>query len=430
MLAHLIALWDRVRESLWALPLTIAAACAGLAIAALKVDLPWASDVAWLYSGSGSQAPEFAASLAGAMITLTTLAFSITMVVLTLAAQQLGPRIIQIFMQDRGTQAALGLFIGAIVYLLLVLRALDGDNEGHAPNLAITGGTALVLASVVGLLFFVHSLARSIVSDTVIARIGARLDDALTDAFPKREDDTDCAEPPEGGAEISLKRCGYVQRIDYQALARAAAQCNATIVLTYRAGAHIINGESDARIHGGHADEIEHALQRAVVISSERSAGQDPEWSAHQMVEIALRALSPGINDEYTALAVINRLSGALALAARRAPARNVWRDEDGKARVYGPAPNLAELTAAAFDQIREAGASKQRVLLGLAHNLAKLSTRARGDFRDEVARQALLLERAAERGIAEPMEREPILAVTRELHSAPLTATQKRAHA
>lgn len=400
MLAHFLSYWDAVRRSLWALPLTIAALCAGLAFLTLNLELPWASHAAWLYAGSAQQAPEFAASLVGAMITLTALAFSITMIVLTLAAQQLGPRLIHLFMSDRGTQSALGLFLGTVIYLLLVLRALDGDAYGRAPNLAITGGTALVLASIVALLFFVHALASSIVSDHVIARVGAALDDAIGETFPKEPQDAPA--PPEGGAAISLRTRGYVQRIDYKALARAACRCDAQIVLAYHAGRHVIDGETDAWILGADAEQLRRELERAIVIAQQRSEGQDPEWSCRQLVEVGLRALSPGINDEFTAIAVIDRLSRALALLLVRYDAARVWLDSDGAPRVFGPAPTSSLMLGAAFDQIREAGAGKHRVMLSLAENLRKLAIAAHPRHANVLAKQLDLLESAARRSLLE----------------------------
>ena len=374
MTGRLLWVWEQVRGSLWALPLAIAAACAGLAILTLNLNLPWTSEAAWLYSGSARQAPQFAASLVGAMITLTSLAFSITMVVLTLAAQQLGPRLIQIFMGDRGTKFALGLFLGTVVYLLLVLRALDADDTGHAPNLAITGGTALVLASVVTLLFFVHALARSIVADHVIARVGDALDHAIERAFPETpEADAPPSPPAAKGAPISLSARGYVQRIDYDALAKAAQRRDVQIVLAYHAGAHILHGETDAWITGSSPEELRDALQQAIVVSSQRAGGQDPEWSARQLVEIALRALSPGINDEFTALAVIDRLALSIALLMRRADPGEVWRDDTGAARIFGPRPAAAIMIHGAFAQIIESSFGKTEVLSRLEETLQKL---------------------------------------------------------
>lgn len=395
MLARLNSLLLRIRGSLWALPLAVAAVCAILALVALDLDLPWTSEVAWLYSGGASQAPEFAASLVGAMITLTALAFSITMVVLTLAAQQLGPRLIQIFMRDRGTQGTLGLFIGTVVYLLLVLRALGGSSEGQTPALAITGGTGLVLSSVIALLFFVHSLAQSIVSDNVIVRVGQALEEAILETFPA-ETPPDGSPAPEGGMPVRLKPRGYVQQIDYEGLVRAAKRHKATIVLSYHVGAHVIDGEVDARVNA--ADDLSGEIARYIVIGQLRSDSQDPEWSQRQLVEIALRALSTGINDVFTALAVIDRLTRALALLQARGEAPQTWRDEDGVPRVFGSAPTFDLLIAAAYDQIREAGVGHSAVIRRLAENLRKLAGLANARHVHALKRQFDLLDRTARR--------------------------------
>ncbi len=397
MLAHLLTLWLRIRNSLWPLPLAIAAACGGIALLALNLDLSSTAEVSWLYGGGAGQAAAFAASLVSAMITLTALAFSITMIVLTLAAQQLGPRLIQLFLSDRGTQSALGLFIGTVIYLLLVLRTLGGESGGGAPNLAITLGSSLVLACILTLLFFMHSLARSVVADRVIARVGDMLDKAIIDAFPVHGADDDAATPAPNARPVSLERRGYVQRIDYRALANVAQKYDARVFLAYHAGAHVIAGETDAWISGG-GDCLARALRKMVVISVERTEGQDPEWSARQLVEIALRALSPGINDEFTALAVIDRLTRALALLIPRHDGITTWRDNAGAARVFGPAPTFDLMLDAAFDQIRESGAEKLSVMERLAENLLKLARIGDPRRAKSLERHFRKLKRASER--------------------------------
>ena len=151
MIPRLLTLWYAMRSSLWALPLAMVIAAAGLAYATLTVHLDLGGEPSGSCSAAAAQeAPQFLASLMTAMITMATLAISITMVVLTLAAQQLGPRLIRNFMRNRRTQASLGLFIGTVVYLLLVLRSAYGDRNG-VPNLAVTGGTLLVLICVITL---------------------------------------------------------------------------------------------------------------------------------------------------------------------------------------------------------------------------------------------------------------------------------------
>jgi uncharacterized membrane protein len=428
MFARVISTWEEIRDSLWALPLGIATACGLLAFVALGVDLPWISEISWIYSGGSQQAPEFASSLVGAMITLTALAFSITMVVLTLAAQQLGPRLIEIFMRDRSTQASLGLFLGTVIYMLLVLRALDGAEDSKSPALAITGGTALVLASMVTLLLFVHSLAQSIVSDAVVGRVGAALDRAICFTFPEKTPPENERSPPPRGLAVRLKARGYVQRIDYAGLVREACSRNAVIELTYDTGTHIVDGEVDAWVVA--VEDLTECIGRGVMIGSQRSPGRDPEWSARQLVEIALRALSSGINDVFTALAVIDRLTLSLAQLATRGEAPRVWLDDKGAARVFGPAPTFELMLGAAFNQIREAGGSQGAVVRRLADSLRKLAAIGGERHARAIERQFVMLESTARR-LEDDAESLPIEAAIREgrasLRPAPVSESSIR---
>ena len=221
MFARLSMIWNRLVTGLWALPMLMVAGAALLAILAVSLfidpvdNVPW-----WLYSGDAKAASGFLANLLTAMITMATLAISITMVVLTLAAQSLGPRLIDIFMGDTRTKLVLGLFIGTVVYLLIVLRSVVGDTDS-VPNLAVTIGTGLVIVSVIVLLFFVHHLARSIVSDTIIRRVGDLLDGWIEDRFPEESTDRfdnpdDLAALAADGKSIAATTTGYIQAIGHR----------------------------------------------------------------------------------------------------------------------------------------------------------------------------------------------------------------------
>lgn len=243
----------------------------------------------------------------------------------------------------------------------------------------------------ISLLFFVHSLASSIIADSVIARVGASLDAAIRDTFPPTTSADNVRPRPQGGMPVRLRERGYVQRIDHAGLARAARNSDAVIVLAHDVGAHVINGEVDAWVHA--REDVSDAVESAVVIGSRRSASQDPEWSVRQLVEIALRALSPGINDVFTALAVIDRLALSLAVLCERGEPRRVWLDEDGVPRVFGPGPTFDLMLDGAFNQIREAGRAQGAVVRRLAEALHKLAAASGPRHARALARQIDLLE-------------------------------------
>ncbi|MGI8527729.1 MAG: DUF2254 family protein [Pseudolabrys sp.] len=224
MIPRLFNLWQNVRSSLWALPLVMAVTAVALAYLAIHTKFGQGGDPVWfLYSGDAAQAPQFLSDLVTAMLTMATLAISITMVVLALAAQQLGPRLIRSFMADPKTQIALGLFVSTVVYLVLVLRTTYGTDS--VPNLAVTVGTGLVLLSIMMLLVFVHHLANSIVSDNAIARVGDALDADITRLLPTRDDKRAAAPKAKFNRKTATAVCtdagGYVQAIDHRRIAKA-----------------------------------------------------------------------------------------------------------------------------------------------------------------------------------------------------------------
>lgn len=245
MFPRLLRVWHDLRSSLWALPLLMVVAAGASAVLAVHIRVRPGGDPVWfLYSGDAGDAPQFLSNLVTAMITMATLVVSITMVVLTLAAQQLGPRLIRNFMADRRTQMTLGLFVATVVYLLLVLRTTYGGTD-NVPNLAVTVGTALVLLCLVALLVFVHHLARSIIADTIIDRVGAALDADAERLLPASDGDAPPApsvRPREVGAPLVLHHSGYVQAINHRGIVEIAKTANAVIELSLGAGRHVIAG--------------------------------------------------------------------------------------------------------------------------------------------------------------------------------------------
>jgi uncharacterized membrane protein len=422
MFTRLLTIWDAARSSLWALPLLMVAVACATAIVSLNIDIGVGNDPVWyLYSGGAKQTPQFLSNLVSSMITMATLAISITMVVLTLAAQQLGPRLIRNFMADRRTQISLGLFVSTVVYLLLVLRSAYGKEEAVS-NLAVTIGTALVLISVATLLFFVHHLARSIIADNVINRIGARLDADIARLLPSKDDqEPEPSAPARDGVPVPLAFGGYAQAIDYAKAVDAAALADAVVTFDIRAGQHALPGVVAAYISPKQAanDALCHAIQSAVVVGAERTAVQDLEFSVHQLVEIALRALSPGINDPYTANAVIDRLTQSLREVMERGRQKSIWQDGDGKVRVVANVTTFEGIADAAFNQIRQQASGIPAVLIRMTETIAQLLRQARnGEHRAALQKHLTLVTNAGRRTIADEDDLADLLARAKALAS------------
>lgn len=402
--------WEKLSTSLWFLPSLFVIGAVLLSWLMLSSSES-GSAVWWLHSGSARDAANLLSSLLTAMITMATLAISITIVVLTLAAAHLGPRLIRSFMADKRTQIVLGLFLATIVYLILVLRVLDGETRDGVPHLAITIGTLLVVLSIVLLLFFIHHLARSIIADNVIHRVGTELDKAVREMMPASSagaSDGDFSIPG-GGASFSVSSGGYIQTVDYAGLVECASTANVVVKLRFRPGHHVLPGGSHGSVHPESAltPELEKAICRNVICGDERTAAQDLEFSVRQLVEIAVRALSPGVNDPFTAITAIDRLSASLAHALHRDSPSGYWSDDCGNVRVIGPVTSFSGLLAAAFDQIRQAGEGHPAVLIRLLEKLGQLSEQAGQNEHHVIREQVNLVMAAAKRSIPDASDLE-----------------------
>ncbi len=298
-----------LRGQLWILPALITAFAAVLAYLTLAygAQLLNAAEISswWLYSGDAGTARSLLSSFLSGLITMTSLIVSVTFVILTLAANQLGPRLISIFMADRQIQSVIGLFLGTILYVIIIFRTLN-DKLGAegVPHVAVTVASALTILCLIALLFYVHKIARSIIADNVVAAAADDLRNNLQDILSD-DDERESVDAVRGtiAAElgrsepgvISLGCYGYIQVIDYGRLVSTA--CNEEVILevNVRSGHFVLKGGDHLIVHSGCvSEEAKDAIRQAFVVSSERTPAQDLEHGIRQLVEIALRALSRG----------------------------------------------------------------------------------------------------------------------------------------
>jgi len=372
-LAHL-------REQLWLIPAIIIAAAMLIAFFMLTFGyrvFNGEDDVWWLYSGDPDSARTLLSSLLSGLMTMTSLVVSVTFVILTLAASQLGPRLISMFVGDRQIQAVLGLFIGTIAYLILILRTVDEElGQNGVPHAAVTLGSLLTLGCLFALLFYIHKIARSIVADNIVEAVSQILRKDVKDILR----DDDAFEPPEfdpagiSFRSLSLDRHGYIQVVDYGHLVEIARRNDVVIDVLVRAGHHVIRRGEHVRVSSGASAECDEEIRNAFVIGRVRTPAQDLEHGIRQLVEIGVRALSPGINDPFTAIAVIDRLGAALEeiLLGRLQPKLLV--DEDGRVRVIADRSGISGIVDAAFESIRQAGSDNPAILIRIADTLGALA--------------------------------------------------------
>jgi uncharacterized membrane protein len=361
--------WDRLWSPFWVLPsvICVVAVVAGLTLP--LVDEHLVGDAPLLFGGNADSARSLLSTIASAMISVTGLVFSITMVVMQLASSQFTPRLLGGFLGNRITQVTLGVFTSSFVFALVVLRDVRGGDSPFVPQLAVTVAFVLVLASVAMFFAFIHHITVSIQVGQVIDRIAKATVRALeegTDAEwgdPSAVPPTWSQQPGPSLVVTSGERHGVVQRIHYSHLVERAQRAGVVVELLTRTGEVRHTGQDLALVHGAQAgDDVVTEVRAAFGLGKDRTVQQDPEFGVRQLVDIAERALSPGINDPTTAVQVLDELHRILRVAAARPDRSAHLVDGGGVVRVVDRPTTFARLLDLALDEVAHYGADTLQV--------------------------------------------------------------------
>lgn len=359
--------WRRLRDRFWVVPLlfAMAAALLGLALTALDDLLDTSLTLPLLFAGGPEGARAVLSAIITSMISFTGLVFSITIVVLQLTSSQFSPRVLRTFLRDWVNQIALGVFVATFVYALVVLRSVRGSTEASdvfVPQVSVTVAFGFVLASVVVFLVYIDHIAQSIRAATIVTRIAGETREVLERQQAGDADGhVDLPLPSTVGRRIAADTPGVVQQVDDGALLALAEEHEVTICVLRALGEFVPQGAPLVEVHGaGRPDEA--TLRSHVHLGKERSLDEDVGFGLRQLVDIAERALSPGINDPTTAVQVIDQLHDLLRrLVSRPLPPRQLVTDS-GRLAVDVPQPSLADYLALAVDEIAHWGADVVRV--------------------------------------------------------------------
>lgn len=414
---RLRALWERMRGTYWVVPSSMAVVSVVLSFVAIDIDetltARYLSHLSWVYTGGAEGARAVLSTIAASMITVAGVAFSITIVALTLASQQFGPRLLRNFLRDRGNQFTLGTFIATFLYCLLVLRTVRGtDDDQFVPHLAVTVGVVLAMLSIGVLIFFIHHIATSIQASQVIANVAADLDEAIDRLFPDEIGHGPVTEPGErvpatpvpafeNGHTVRATRSGYVQAVDSSRVLTCARENGLVIRIDARPGRFVRAGNPLASVvpTPEPAGDLDDSLRDAFIIGADRTGTQDLGFFINQLVELAVRALSPGINDPATAQTCIDRLEQALChLAGRQLPSP-YRHDDEGELRIVAAPVTFGEMLDLALTEITRYGRSSVSVSCRVLEALRDLApcVLAEGD-RLALVRQAVFAgERSAD---------------------------------
>ncbi len=387
-LGYLKGLVSEVRNSFWAIPLLLLI-CAGLlSVISVWVDSNW--KFAWLIDRfpypkavDDNYLHTELATIAGAILGVAGVSFSITIASLTLASQQFGPRLIRTFIRNRFIQTTLGCFVATFFYCVFTIQLsslfLSGDE---LPIFTVTVVIIITLLDLILLVGFIHHICKSIQVDSVISEVVRELNERALDLFKEEYSDSvgvldDDIEKYHRARNnfpnrLKLTRDGYITYVNYDFLLEFACKRNIEVCLLYRAGQYVLDGAEVLSYSGIElTDEDSSDLLDCILIGEQRTPIQDIEYSIKQLVEIGLRALSPGINDPFTAISCINHLGSIINYFSHRAMPSVVLNDTNGTDRVYCRQARYEDLLGAAFDQLRQASCDKIDVSMRIVEVLS-----------------------------------------------------------
>jgi uncharacterized membrane protein len=422
--------WEELRTTLWVVPVILILVSVLLFFVTFEIDVAayhgHISLPSWIRTGSSDAERQVLIAIAAAVITVVGVVFSITILALTLASQQFGPRMMRNFVRDIGNQVTLGVFVGTFVYSVLALVSIGSVSHAFVPYLSTSVAEALLMVDLAVLIYFIHHIAKSIQLPEVIAGIADDLMRSIDAEFP---DQVGSGEEPgprlqagksvpellalleERGAAVPSQVSGYIQYVGYSQLISIATRTDSVIRLEHRPGHYLANGRTLAIVWPrGAAGEVARALSKAHVTGPHRTLVQDPVFAIDQLVEIAIRALSAAVNDTFTALTCIDWLSAGLGRVSGRVLDEGVYRDAAGNVRLIESDPSYARMVNRAFDKIRQSARGMPAVLIRLIDSLGSIMLdTTSADQRAVLRRQADMVLRLSEQSVSEPNDLEEI---------------------
>lgn len=390
-----------IRSGFWFVPAALTLAAIALALVLVEVDQRTYSPLreTWprMFAAQAEGSRAMLSAIASSMITVAGVVFSITIVALAQASTQYTSRVLRKFMRDRLNQVVLGVFVGVFTYCLVVLRTISsGDDGPFNPGLAVFTAMLLALVAIGLLIVFIHHIATSIQAGEIARSVMLETRDAIDRLFPERVGDAAGADATSQEVldwqPVHALDTGYIQTVEPEALINFAVRHDLVVRMDVGVGEFVATGRSLAQVSArGPVDAaMREELNALYVIGAFRTTDQDPAFGFRQLVDIALKALSPGINDTTTAVTCLDYLSVLLQHVVERGaePSRRM---HEGRLRVIARNPDFADLAELAFGQVLENAEGNTVVLMRLLRMVAEVA-----QVGDDPARHALLATRTA----------------------------------
>jgi len=388
VLAKLRIYKENLLSTLWFVPALLVFFTAALSFLMLAFDHRYPDQQAsWLFNGSPSAARSLLSTIAGAVITVISIAFSLTIVALQQASVQFSPRVMRNFTKDKGNQLVLGTYIATFLYSLLVLRAVrdpgDSSGTGFAPAIATTVALVLVIVCVALLIYFINHVASSLQAITIINRVHSELNEQIDTLYPEPfvagyslvRPPTNPRRPYDKEVTVLAPKAGFIVRIDEDSFSELHFSKASHLIILPSIGDFVSEGQplAYARGYSKLSDDHRGLISAAIIIGKQRSIKQDPMFAVRQLVDIALKALSPGINDPTTASYCIYYLGDSIGRIAQRALPLPVRTFQNPKAYVHFNKPNWAEFLEVAFLEIQYEARTNPAVTKALLETLGRI---------------------------------------------------------
>ena len=371
-----------IPERFWFIPAVFIGAAMALAqvlVALDRAEVRLPGTLEGFLFGTGVDGARALLTAVASFLGVAGTAFSITISVISTASTSYGPRLVRNFMRDRNNQIVLGVLVATFVYTLLVLRTIRSASDAGAafvPHLAVNAAIGLGVVDVFLFVWFIHHIAGSVQIDNLVKGASDDFRRAVDDNWLDPADGRveSCEPPSEGGGVVTLGRTGYLTRIDVAALTDDITGCDASVRLLKRVGDHVAGDEHLALVWpADRRDAVEPRIRDHVHVGASRTTEQDVRFAEQQVVELAVRALSPGTNDPYTAVNAVEEVAAGILTAVSRAGTGHILVDDAGAPRLYLRPVTASEIVDMPFDHLRPYALGSLIVLRALADLAARI---------------------------------------------------------
>jgi uncharacterized membrane protein len=410
-------LWDRIKVSLWFMPLLMAVAAVLLSwlFGLLDENIPnrMLNNSKFVLAGTPSEMRTAMLNIAGTVLATAGVVFSLLTLPLSTVASQFGSRLLRVFMRDRTTQLVLGMFVATFSYCLATALSIPvARTQAEAPQITVTFGLVMMLLTFASLIVLIQHISTMLQAPNIVAAAGQDLLDVVgmetTDEAGESQNlvtpvyNETKALVESAAYPLQVHKMGYVQFVDPEIILTMAREKDLVIRMLRKPGQFVRLGEAAALVWPAASmdERLAKSLSRGVQIGNQRTPTQDVEYAINQLVEVAVRAMSPAINDPFTALTCLDYLADGLTKYVRSGESNPNFYDKEGRLRLIFEPATLTELLSAAFDMLRHASCDNASVLLALLDAIDDIGQETKSqEARQELLRHIHLVQAESQAG-------------------------------